>query len=507
MRTHGRQDSGKLATRSVVNEANGRARYAVSRRAFTLSLVVYLPLRIFMTTLTGFAGDVEGYRDWAMGSAYYGFSRAYDRTKIDYPPALLYVLYPIGLAYLHFYPEIATGRFDRAPWGEYFVRTRDGRSYRSWTENRRRPPEPQAEPLPGLGLFQAAVKLLFLFADLALAGLLYRLVARGTWGETRAGPERGRLAALAYLWNPAVLWCSGYWAQADSVHSVLVVASLAALASHRLVGAGSLLAVGGLTKPLAAPFVPLLAIFAAARFRLRGVIRSGVGGVGAALVIFLPFLVAGEGPRTLRVVLLDVDKMPFRSVNGHSLWWLLGGWRRASEPVLGELSATQVGLALFLTAYAALLWRSWHWTRDPEVEGSHLAARLFLLAAAVGSSFFFLSTHMHENHMFIVVPLLLCVAGRSRALAGLTVAASAVCFANMVLHDPNLPLLLPGVLAEASSRPDGIAGRMLTWTQWVGANVNAVMTGAVTLGVYYQAWRQGAGDRASSTPSSAAAAS
>jgi hypothetical protein len=273
------------------------------------------------------------------------------------------------------------------------------------------------------------------------------------------------------------------------VHSVLVLGTLAALASRRFVLAGVLLATGGLTKPLAAPFVPLLVSFVAARDRLGGVIRSGLGGVAAAIAIFLPFFAAGSGTRTLEAVLLDVDKMPFQSVNGHSMWWLLGGWRRASEPVLGALSATHVGLALFLLAYGALVWRSWSWMRDPAVDGSPLVARLCLLAAAVASSFFFLSTHMHENHLFIVIPLLLSVAGRSRALSVLFVAASAVCFFNMALHDHDLPHLLPGVLAEASSHRDGISERMLTWAQWVGSNANAVAAGFVMLGIYHQAWR------------------
>ena len=98
--------------------AHGRTRYAVSRRALLFSLLVYLPLRLFMATLPGAAGDVEGYRDWALGSAHYGFAKAYRRTAIDYPPTVLYILYPIGVAYLQLHPEIAAGQLERLPWGE-----------------------------------------------------------------------------------------------------------------------------------------------------------------------------------------------------------------------------------------------------------------------------------------------------------------------------------------------------------------------------------------------------
>ena len=478
--------------------AHGRTRYAVSRSAFRVALLLYLPLRLFMAMLPGYPGDVQGYRDWSLGSAYYGFAEAYRHTAIDYPPTLLYVLYPIGVAYLHLHPEIAEGKFKRLPWGEYFVRTRDGRLFRSWTKKLRHFPRPDlpASSLPDVRLFEAAVKLPYLVFDLALAGLLYWLVAQGSWGESRAGPDRGRLAALAYLWNPAVLLCSGYWGQADPIHSALVVASLAALASHRLVRAGVFLAVGGLMKPLAAPFVPLLAIAAVARHRLRGLAQSGGGGLAAAVVIFLPFAIAGYGVETLEAVLLDLEAMPATSLNAHNLWWLLGAWKPANQPVLGPLTATQVGLALFVAGYAALLLRSWSWLNDPDIGRSPLAARLCLFGAAVGSGFFFFSTHMHENHLFIALPLLLCVAGRSPALAWLAVAASAVCFANMALHDHDLPQLLPGILAEASEHRDGLSKRMLTWTQLVGSYANSLAAGAVTFAIYRQAWLQGQGDPA-----------
>ena len=49
--------------------AHGRTRYAVSRSAFRVALLLYLPLRLFMATLPGGAGDVQGYRDWSLGSA------------------------------------------------------------------------------------------------------------------------------------------------------------------------------------------------------------------------------------------------------------------------------------------------------------------------------------------------------------------------------------------------------------------------------------------------------
>ena len=48
---------------------------------------------------------------------------------------------------------------------------------------------------------------------------------------------------------------------------------------------------------------------------------------------------------------------------------------------------------------------------------------------------------MHENHMYMGVPLLVAVAGRSPRLALLAAGCSIAVFLNATLHDPLLPEL------------------------------------------------------------------
>ena len=93
------------------------------------------------------------------------------------------------------------------------------------------------------------IRLPHLVFDLLLGFLLYRVVVfGGLWGPRRQGPGWGRLAALAYWWNPAVLFGSAWWGQFDSMHAFLAVASIAALGGDRWILSAAALSAAGLLE-------------------------------------------------------------------------------------------------------------------------------------------------------------------------------------------------------------------------------------------------------------------
>jgi Gpi18-like mannosyltransferase len=435
--------------------ASGLFRALTQRRVFWVVLLTYFLLRIGLGLLPGYVNDIQQYKNWAAGTALYGVGPAYDTTTVDYPPLMLFLLYLVGKTYLFLQPPTATGVVSDS------------------------------------ALFTLLIKTPHLIFDLLLAGLLYHLVAvRGLWKPRRAAPEYGRLAALLYLWSPPVLWGSAYWGQPDGVHSALALASMAALSAGRIFASGALLAVAGLMKPLAAPLVPLLALGAAMRQRLPGLLLAAAGGLTAGAVVFLPFFISGRGPRVVRIVFFEISGlMPFTSVNGHNLWWILGPWRNATTPLAGPLSAQTIGLLLFALAGGILLARNAPWLRPDASSEQELAARLFLVAGATYCAFFFFVTHMHENHLFLAMPLLLAVAGRDRSLGWLALGCAVASFVNMILHDPRLPYSLPFFLSNPSSAMDPHLLRPYTWLQIVGSFVNSLLVGAVTAGAFYLAWR------------------
>jgi len=228
---------------------------------------------------------------------------------------------------------------------------------------------------------------------------------------------------------------------------------------------------------------------AAARRGLAGLATTAAGGLAAAVLIFAPFIVSGRMGEVLRRVVLDVGAMPYTSVNGHNLWWILGPWRDADAAVVGFVTPKQIGLALFLTAYLVLMLRVHGRLRDGERGSPGLRADLFLIAAAVTSSFFFLSPHMHENHLFMTLPLLLVVAGRNRTLFGLALGCSVAVLVNNVLHDPELPYRMPSFLRALSPVIDRHLERPYTWMQFVGSFLDTLLVGTVVVGTWLAAWR------------------
>jgi len=425
----------------------------IARKVGMALLLANLILRIGLSALPGYANDVDSYKRWALGAARHGLAASYEKTHVDYPPLFLYVLWGAGELYLQFDPDAS------------------------------------ADALPeGAGLTML-IKLPHLAADLGMAWLLFALVSSlGVWGASRAAPGFGWAAAMLYLWNPAVLWGSGYWGQPDGLHSLLAVAALSALALNRFAGSGALLSLAGLMKPLAAPLVPLLAVAAGLRGRLWGFVAAGLGGVLAAVLAFTPFWATGRIVAVLRKVLFDVEAMPFTSVNAHNLWWLLGGWKNANTALVGALTPKIIGLTLFLTVYAVLVTRGLPWLRRREMPAGDYAYRLLLTGAAITASFFFLSTHMHENHLFMAVPLLIAVAGRNDRLFRWMLLCSLAVFVNMVLHDMQLPYALP-LVGRASPIVNPHLGTPYAWIQVVGSFGNALLVGAIAFTTFREAWR------------------
>ncbi|MBD3337348.1 MAG: hypothetical protein GF355_17685, partial [Candidatus Eisenbacteria bacterium] len=175
----------------------------MSRGIFRMILVLYLIVRWILGTDPGYVYDTQAYKRWAIGAARHGLPAVYDEVDFDYPPLHAYILYPLGKLYLSLAPEAPPGM------------------------------------IPDSGVLTLMIKTPPFLFDLLLAFLLYRLVTRRKlWGARRAGPSSGRWAALLYLWNPVVLFDSGYWGQVDSIHSALIVASLMALGGTAMAGSG-----------------------------------------------------------------------------------------------------------------------------------------------------------------------------------------------------------------------------------------------------------------------------
>jgi dolichyl-phosphate-mannose-protein mannosyltransferase len=388
--------------------------------------VAYLLLRSILATLPGYVPDLALYKSWMIITAHNGISQVYLTTDYDYPPIFIYYLYPLGKIYLALFPE-------------------------------------PLDSIKDSTFLTVLIKLPPLIMDLALGWLLYLVVrisigTRPRWIPALGGVESSGehwlwLLPLLYLCNPAVLFNGGYWGAPDPIHCFYVFAAILMLGGRLAWPSWVLLTIASSMKPLAMPFFPLLCVVSILRFGMRGTLKGIGSAVITVLVVLLPFLVTGQGTETFQRMLIDINIMPYTSVNAHNFWWVVGGWMTPDTPWLGPLTPTQAGLGAFGLLNLGLFYRG-HQLHSSQIRGIS-PRQLFALAFGIGFGFFMFSTHMHENHLFITIPLmmpLLFGSGRSVGQSRWVFAAVTIgVFFNLILHDPTIPAHWPFTLGGDST--------------------------------------------------------
>lgn len=386
---------------------------------FTRLLLLGLLLRVAALPLAG-TEDVQVWKTWSYG-AVHGITSMYGvggqppvrgvvswgnaHTTVDYPPVTLAGLSVVGRAYRLVDP--------------------------SFTDSR---------------LLTAFIKLSILLMDAIACGLLWLLVRR------MAGETAARRAALFYWLNPAVILDGAILGYLDPWMAVPILAALVAAHSGAAVICGAALAIGFLLKVQAVFAVPVAALLLwhAARQPLRASLVAACSAVSVAMMTLLPFILRGALPNLAQGVgsLLRHDMLSATAANA---WWIvtwmlrasyavadMGAWAAWTMPVrilgvrrfmeLGYPNPRPVGAALVV---AAAVW-AFYRARVALVGGSSpvlvLAAGAFALHA-----YFMLAVQVHENHLYLALPLLAAVAAiepRYRAVAG---AISVIITLNLLL--------------------------------------------------------------------------
>jgi hypothetical protein len=388
-------------------------------RRFLLLLLLGLLVRAVALPLHG-TGDVHVWKTWSFGATN-GILDMYGvggdppvrgvvewgevRTTVDYPPGTLAGLSAIGHAYRWIDPEY-----------------RDTRA---------------------LTVF---IKLSILLMDILACALVYRL------GTGLAGASAGRMAALLFWLNPAVILDGAVLGYLDPWVAVPVLAALAAGAGGFGAWTGAMLAVGALVKLqalFAAPAVALLLWHRTNRPVTASRAAAVAFGVVSAIAL-VPFALHGALPNVAQGVgaLLRQDMLSGYAAN---LWWIvtwglrvwyaipdIGAWdawtmetrilgvRRFME--LGYPNPRPIGLALTTAAACWGFYRAHLAARHGRGQVSLLAAGAFAIHA-----YFLLAVQVHENHLYLALPLLAVVAAVDRRHRAVTSAISAVVVLNLSL--------------------------------------------------------------------------
>ncbi len=370
----------------------------MSRRVFLAGIVLGALIRAAALPLPG-TGDVTVWKIWAHAVSRDGVLQMYGvggspterraheydgRTAtVDYPPLSLMALGAAGQVY-----RTASGGFANT------------------------------------AALTAAVKVLPLVADIGIAWLLWFAVRRVVPGK----PDLSRLAALGYWLNPAVLMNGAVLGYLDPLYGLPVMAAVIAAGLAHPSLAGACLAVAVLTKPQAVLLAPLvaLAVFNTATPDRRIRALAGAAGAGAAVVAatLLPFVLAGAWANFAQSM-QSLGRHNSLSAQAANPWWFatyvmraayaasdLGWYAAFVEPVRRPLMISRVvelgypspRVLASLLVTGAVAWGLWKGRAARDL-GDFAAAGGWIVFA-----YFMLGMAVHENHGYMLVPLLVLAA-------------------------------------------------------------------------------------------------
>jgi len=303
----------------------------------------------------------------------------------------------------------------------------------------------QMAGVPRDDVLNAALKLLPVLADTATGLVL-------AWAFRRRAPGLGLLAAVGYVFHPAIWYVSAYWGQSDSVYTLFIVLGILAFARGALLPAWCALALATLVKQQALAVVPVVAAATLGLHGRRGLAVGGAALAGVAAAISAPWLFSGRLPELVRGVTTLAGSPPRIVVSAYNFWYLQR-WgdvhtAPAAQPLAG-LPVSYQAVAIIVVG-AATCWLAWHaWRARQAAIAPHACA-----ACAMVYVFMF---HARERYLFPVLALLLLAAaqqGLPLRRAWQLYAALSVTFAfNLVTIASPFPAGWTNLVASTAGTP------------------------------------------------------
>lgn len=326
-------------------------------------------IHLLLIPTRGWEQDLHWFLVWTRAAVEHGVAHVAEHVWCDYPPLYLYLLKVVGGVWM-----VVSG-------GDL--------------------------PADGTLAARFIVKLLPSLCDVATAWVLYRI----------ALSQRAYAVALAVLgafaFNPAIVFNSAVWGQADSVFTLPLILCLWLTASGRIATASGFLVAALFLKLQAIVVVPLFLVAVLRLHGAQGVLAAIRGGALVAVVLLLPFYVAGTTGKLISTMITVTQRYPYISMNAHNLWWLIGGEQspRISDLMRvgsGLLTYRAIGAVMLASATGIILWRL---LRNLKYGREGVLFYLLEACALQVIAFYLFPTQMHERYVLpAIAPLAaLCI--------------------------------------------------------------------------------------------------
>ena len=222
--------------------------------------------------------------------------------------------------------------------------------------------------------YVVAIKLPAVLADVALTGLIYRMVTEGGAGG-RQGRDWAAYLALLYALNPVSLLVSSYHGQFEAITLLLLAASLWLFERRRAGASGAALGLAILNKTWPVAFLPVVLIRLSSWRARFGYAALAVGIPALAIVAYLLAYNADPAPMLGRAL----------THRGNPGYWGPSAVlvpAAAARPGLQPLAGALVALRNWLLL-AAVLFSLW-WTQRQSARDAWLTLLLGVFAVTVG---------------------------------------------------------------------------------------------------------------------------
>ncbi len=355
---------------------------------FYVFLFLGLLIRLILIPIAGFKADIAFWKGWGLAVADKGIVWLVNNTNYNYPPGFAYILWVINKIY---------GLFSNAHnINEYWV---DGNVF-----------------------YLFLIKSVTILADLLIVWLIIRISRVILGSNEMTTPESnndsgrapsslarmtknvGKLLALFYFLNPAVLYDGVVWGQVDQLGVALFISAFYLAWQKKPYWGAAIFVLSCMMKFQNIIFIPLFYLFIYKQYSFNLLVKSLIVSIISFIIIVFPFFISHQMDTIVRLIVINADWFPWYSLNAFNIWWIISGLK-GMEMVdkhlfIGILSAKQFGFYLFIFAYfisCVLIF----FARKEEV------AKNFILASILAVfAFFHLLTQSHERYLFPLMALL-----------------------------------------------------------------------------------------------------